>query len=146
MPDLLQDGGGVARITPSPWCQCSSPLSDSSSLMRHPALEADSTSCCISHSHSRPCRWLHKQAVKLQARASLYFAVGLRFIFAVGPFILWMVGALAMLIGTVVEILALFLMDHVPVSAVEEKEEKVEEHGEERSQGEVNGAQAAPAP
>eukprot|EP00887_Chlorella_sp_A99_P003099 scaffold9.g3099.t1 len=58
---------------------------------------------------------LAARAKALTARASAYFAVGLRLFFSSLPFVLWLLGPTALLVTTVLEVSALFAMDVLPL-------------------------------
>ncbi len=69
-----------------------------------------------------------KIAFAINRRASLFFSLGLRIQYAFFPMFMYILGPLALLISTVVEVVALFLMDLTPNDlAYEDDEEETEE-------------------
>lgn len=55
-----------------------------------------------------------KVAFAINRRASLFFSLGLRIQYAFFPFFLYILGPLALLISTIVELMLMFLMDLTP--------------------------------
>ncbi|KAL4444916.1 hypothetical protein ABPG77_003966 [Micractinium sp. CCAP 211/92] len=94
---------------------------------------------------------LARQTITFMRRSSLYFAIGLRFIYATGPYVLYILGPTSLLIATVLCVAAQVLFDIVPAYSVEEEEEGEEDDGE---QAAASGAvkqehaalQVAPSP
>jgi len=71
-----------------------------------------------------------KLAFSINRRASLFFSLGLRIQYAFFPLFLYILGPLALLISTIVEVIALFLMDLTPddlAYETAETEEQVED-------------------
>lgn len=71
-------------------------------------------------------RRFQKVAFVLNRRASLYFSLGLRFQYAFFPMVLYLLGPLAFLISTVIEIAVLVLMDLTPDELVYAQEYPLE--------------------
>ena len=71
-------------------------------------------------------------AFAVNRRASFYFSIGLRLQYAFFPLALYILGPLALLITTVVEVIALFLMDLTPdhISYMEGIQETEQELGD----------------
>ena len=74
-----------------------------------------------------------KIAFAINRRASLFFSLGLRIQYAFFPLFLYVLGPLALLLSTVCEVIALFLMDLTPNELAYEEhadqtEHEVEEH------------------
>ncbi|GAB4821740.1 hypothetical protein N2152v2_008786 [Parachlorella kessleri] len=70
---------------------------------------------------------LRKQSIKIAQRSALYLAIGLRFMFAFMPLIMWLLGPLALLIATVILVVALFFLDYIPTD--DDEEDSPNEHG-----------------
>ncbi|KAG7673983.1 hypothetical protein NADE_004329 [Nannochloris sp. 'desiccata'] len=64
-----------------------------------------------------------KIAFAINRRASLFFSLGLRIQYAFFPLFLYILGPLALLISTIVEVIALFLMDLTPDDLAYEDDE-----------------------
>lgn len=85
---------------------------------------------------------LARQTITFMRRSSLYFAIGLRFIYATGPYVLYILGPTSLLIATVLVLVAQVLFDIVPdYAAVEEEEEEVAEGEGGQDGGQKVGAQ-----
>ncbi|KAL4448062.1 hypothetical protein ABPG75_005281 [Micractinium tetrahymenae] len=85
---------------------------------------------------------LARQTITFMRRSSLYFAIGLRFIYATYPFVLYILGPTSLLIATVLDVAAQVFFDIVPVYPEEEEEEgegEAEEEGQDEAAGAADG-------
>jgi uncharacterized membrane protein len=85
-----------------------------------------------------------KLSFAINRRASLFFSLGLRIQYAFFPLFLYILGPLALLISTICEVIALFLMDLTPndiayEDKLEETEQEVEEEIVVRNRSNVHG-------
>lgn len=93
------------------------------------------------------CRRFQKLAFAINRRASLFFSIGLRLQYAFFPVFLYVMGPLALLIATVVELVVLFLMDLTPdepAYAVDDEDETEEQLENDMSR--TNSLRLGPTP